>query len=323
MKCYVVLKRSYASRYFFLLATSETQVYNGQIKDIKDPPRMVKKTMSEQKDIQKTGINSYGHNNVSSVNELKNKPLYEFANKKTEKLVTALYMITDCMETDDALKGKLRMLGVELLSDMYKLPILSPVEKHAYITTALTRINEIVAFIEIAHTIGFVSEMNGNILKKEFNLLMGELNSYQAENQNTSFGGILFENQKNSSFALNEKMFHIDEKIPKISQVSSVQGSNIKDNKGGYEMSFRNKNLTTLSSQNKGPSKDIIANKKDRSEKILALIKDKKEVSIKDISIAFAECSEKTIQRELNSLVSKGQIKKVGAKRWSKYLVIG
>jgi predicted HTH transcriptional regulator len=64
--------------------------------------------------------------------------------------------------------------------------------------------------------------------------------------------------------------------------------------------------------------------KRDRGDKILKTIKDlisksgKKDVSIKDISNSF-NCSEKTLQRELNDLVSKGQIKKLGSKRWSRY----
>ena len=74
--------------------------------------------MNNQKDTQKTRLNSYGQTNVLDIKNLNNKHIYEFANKKTEKLVTALYMVTDCMDTDDALKSKLRHLGVELLSDI-------------------------------------------------------------------------------------------------------------------------------------------------------------------------------------------------------------
>jgi predicted HTH transcriptional regulator len=44
-------------------------------------------------------------------------------------------------------------------------------------------------------------------------------------------------------------------------------------------------------------------------------------ITIKDISNQFADCSEKTIQRELNLLILKGQIKKSGAKRWSRYKI--
>ena len=61
-------------------------------------------------------------------------------------------------------------------------------------------------------------------------------------------------------------------------------------------------------------------------KKILSLIKDvdttKSGVSIKDISSAFTDCGEKTIQRELNSLVAKGLVHKIGAKRWSRYQAV-
>ena len=174
-----------------------------------------KKTMNDQKDNQKSTMNSYGHSTKTDEKPLDNKhssqtrPVYEFASKKTEKLVTALYMITDCMEQDDALKSKLRILGVDLLSSIYKLSILSPVEKDSSITEILVRIGEIVAFVEISHTIGFVSEMNATILKKEFNLLTVELYSYQSKNQATSFGGVLFENQKKSAIIENRILLYL------------------------------------------------------------------------------------------------------------------
>lgn len=57
----------------------------------------------------------------------------------------------------------------------------------------------------------------------------------------------------------------------------------------------------------------------DREDKIVEIIKDKKEVSIKDITDSFAGVSSKTIQRELSKLVDKGILIKEGERRWSKY----
>jgi len=56
-----------------------------------------------------------------------------------------------------------------------------------------------------------------------------------------------------------------------------------------------------------------------RRECILKLIKDKNEVSIKDISLHFPDLSEKTIQRELVAGVFDGILKKSGDRRWSRY----
>lgn len=285
--------------------------------------------MNDQKDTQKTIVNSKGTAEFNGAPALSHKPIYEYANKKTEKLVTALYMITDCMEENDALKGKLRLLGVNLLSDIYKLPIIAPVEKNTNITLALSHIGEIMAFVGIAHTIGLVSEMNATILKKEFSLLENELLSYQKENQSSSFGGVLFESQKNSSFELSSDMFEVGEKFNTIAEISTKPADSVKDiyanKKTSYNMSFTTPARTNLASASIKKSyvhSSSPLDKKERTDKILALIKDKKDVSIKDIVYAFTDCSEKTIQRELNTLVDKGQIKKIGAKRWSRYQAI-
>ncbi|OYV25744.1 MAG: hypothetical protein B7W98_03655, partial [Parcubacteria group bacterium 20-58-5] len=68
----------------------------------------------------------------------------------------------------------------------------------------------------------------------------------------------------------------------------------------------------------KGHVKDT---EKDSSRKdsILSVIKDKGEAGIKDISTRVRGVSEKTIQRELQTLVSQGVLLKKGERRWSVY----
>lgn len=58
---------------------------------------------------------------------------------------------------------------------------------------------------------------------------------------------------------------------------------------------------------------------KDREEAILSIIKNKGQVSIKDISHLIRGVSEKTIQRELASLTERGKVVKRGERRWSTY----
>lgn len=276
---------------------------------------------NNQKDTKKTDNNSYGHNDFSGVNALVNKTIYEFANKKTEKLVTALYMVTDCMETEDALKEKLRLLGVQLLSDIYRLSTLLPIEKNTQISVSLNRIYEILSFIEIAYTIGYISEMNTEILKNEFRILITELESYQHKN-------------KNFSFTLNEQMFEVErgerDLISNGQFLGNVFNRNQKDIKDSSSkrtniMSFTNNQTKTKGVSNGNHNLTAIDYKKvkqERTDKIIAIIKDKKEATIKDIATLFTNCSEKTIQRELSDLIEKGQIQKTGAKRWSRYTLI-
>jgi hypothetical protein len=56
-----------------------------------------------------------------------------------------------------------------------------------------------------------------------------------------------------------------------------------------------------------------------RKDKVMAIIKDKGEATIKDIAELITDCSEKTIQRELQSLINEGMVVREGERRWSKY----
>ena len=93
---------------------------------------------------------------------------------KTNKLVTALFMVTDIIDKEEPLRSKLRTLGTEIISDMHSIP------QNAY-----NKISEIVSFLEIASAVNIISEMNCNILRKEFIELA--LSPKDSENKINSF----------------------------------------------------------------------------------------------------------------------------------------
>lgn len=57
----------------------------------------------------------------------------------------------------------------------------------------------------------------------------------------------------------------------------------------------------------------------DRRERIKTILEAKGEATIKDISEIITDCSEKTLQRELNSMISDNIVKRQGERRWSRY----
>lgn len=59
----------------------------------------------------------------------------------------------------------------------------------------------------------------------------------------------------------------------------------------------------------------------DRAERIKTVLEAKPHATIRDIAEIITDVSEKTIQRELNSLIEKGQVLREGERRWSKYSV--
>lgn len=60
----------------------------------------------------------------------------------------------------------------------------------------------------------------------------------------------------------------------------------------------------------------------DRSQRIKTVLEAKPQATVKDIAEIITDVSEKTIQRDLNSLIEKGQVLREGERRWSKYSVV-
>lgn len=65
-----------------------------------------------------------------------------------------------------------------------------------------------------------------------------------------------------------------------------------------------------------------IAHGVGRRERVLSVLKERGEATIKDISEIVTDCSEKTIQRELIDMIKDGIIVREGERRWSKYRII-
>jgi len=279
---------------------------------------VLKDIMKNQKDTQKTETNHKGHNDVSNFTALLDKPFYEFVNKKTEKIITALYLVSDCMDNSDPIREKLRLIGVRLMSDIYHLSVASPVDRQTEIALPLSNISEIISLLKVSFMVGFISEMNALILQDELVKLATQLR--ESINQD-----------KNYLLSLDSKMFAVEPIDSNKDNGRNNQlnmGSNLALNNSFYkghklDVSFIN-NLSPLEndvSNSKKTQRSSPSERNNRREKILSLIKGKKNISIKDISLSFPDCSEKTISRELNVLISKGHIKKTGAKRWSRYQI--
>ncbi len=83
----------------------------------------------------------------------------------------------------------------------------------------------------------------------------------------------------------------------------------------------KSKPAAVTSSASTGPKTDSVAKSTaaDRRQRIITILEAKGEATIKDISEIITDCSEKTIQRELNTLIEDNQVKRQGERRWSRY----
>jgi hypothetical protein len=237
---------------------------------------------------------------------------------KTNKLITALYMVTDIIDRDEPLRNKLRTLGTNIISDINSSPI-----------NALGKIAEAVSFLDIAAAINIISEMNCNILRKEF------LELDQSIKQSTDKVAVLNRQINLSEFfrepaRLGGELPASKQNQPKghYKSIGHQYSTRIGVQKGSTL-------LKALSDTRLSPLKteDFDILKKQRRQDILNIIKlvggnatirdikDKAQLT-PDQSNSLVSCSEKTLQRELVSMVKDNVLNKTGEKRWSRYSLV-
>lgn len=91
--------------------------------------------------------------------------------KKSEKLVTALYLVTDLMVDNEPIKHGLRKNAVALLSSMNALSQFDVKDRVIELKMSLKAVTEITSMLHVAVTTGIVSKMNGELLMDGFRSL--------------------------------------------------------------------------------------------------------------------------------------------------------
>jgi hypothetical protein len=246
-------------------------------------------------------MNENNKTDITANNGLKQLSIFKdnsfnYLYSKSEKITTALYMITNFMSVNEPLKWQIRENSLRFLDSIMSLNKVSLSGRGLAMTEVGGYLFQIKTLFSIAYKSGFISDMNYSVVQKELDNLINFLTEYDS-------------NKLSIESPVFDKTF-FDE--------TESKGQN-------FEKNFETKKETKGNGTHKGQvtkekkhTNDVMS---DRKNKILAVIKDKKEVTIKDISILVSGCSEKTLQRELLGMVSQGLIKKEGERRWSKYSI--
>lgn len=232
-------------------------------------------------------------------------PSYQFIFKKTEKIVAAIYLVTNLISDTEPLKWQIRKIALELMSDTLSLKRLPVSASKQAVMGLMVCASEIVSLLKVASISDQVSPMNASILQKEFGLLMSSLDSLYGEITGTG------------PSVLPHDFFAVP--MPIISPLHSPTNSTFNNSnqpgvssKGQYRTSIGQKDNNVQSTP-----KDNL--KDNRREKMLQLLKTGKPLGIKDFAAEIKDCSEKTLQRELLAMVENGVLKKTGERRWSLY----
>jgi hypothetical protein len=242
-----------------------------------------------------------------------------FVFQKTEKIVKAVYLLTSLMSDKEPMKERSRTLVNGILENVLNVSerVWNEDKNNKKI---LSSISEIILLFEVAEYTGMMSKMNKQIKNTELQKLSNFIiSSYE----NSSSAKVVFEQNmfdknydyvpKNTfnglSFSNNQNTIQKDDE----------QTLNI-INKGQDEMSDMSLNNKTSFIKIVHPQKKI-KDKNNRQDIIFKMLNGGAKLTIKDFAKNIKGCSEKTIQRELISMLEKGVLKKEGERRWSKYFL--
>lgn len=234
---------------------------------------------------------------------------------KMQKVVTAIYMVSDLIKRSDPIRQNIRDLSVKTLSVVSNIAILSPSRARKSITDAQNYIQQLINLLQVSVSVGFVSDMNFKLITDTLYFIKDDLNKKYSQVESNTIQSRNFHNRSIQEFTLPENLF--DKDISKNNSSRKEHKSNGQNNTGTIMSNTQKKTQTIPNSINENKSHKP----KRREENVLAVVREKGEVSVSQVAEEFPEVSEKTIQRILVKLVDMGQLNKTGEKRWSRYTI--
>jgi AraC-like DNA-binding protein len=250
-----------------------------------------------------------------------------------------LHMLSDTSDTSSDIEKsntKMRVLNslesaaLDTLDTYYK--------QSANWTKDMSRtLNYIRTLISLAQQVEIVSVMNAQVLEKGVDFILTSLEEKRQDAQRQA--DILAQENNNRQLELAIDL-HVDNvsetetfdiyqkdvagKITEVADrvVEKIVEKNIEKPPEKKSQPVHIKDTKQGVTQNRTVAREIESHNRqqNRRQEILDILSDTP-ISIKDISTHILGCSEKTIQRELNALLSDRRIQKIGEKRWSKYLL--
>lgn len=246
---------------------------------------------------------------------------FVYCYKKTERLIMATYMVTDIMSDSEPIKSHVRESSLGLLSAVLLLKDESSLGKA--VRDVHEVVLQVVSLLDVAYVTGRVTEMNASVLKREFKDLLQYINSFVEERR--AAGG---------SSSIPSSLFDIDEKEKEspikersLTQVrDTTRASGLKQfiEKEDRDKTKQNPSSSVAKKKSHSRPSGYIGNvaKNERRAAIFNLLREKKEITVRDLASVVTDCSEKTLQRELLQLVEEGILNKEGERRWSRYSLV-
>lgn len=251
---------------------------------------------------------------------------FRFLYKKTERISVAIYMITNLMAVEEPIKWQLRQTSLDLLNITMSLSNTTLSLRDDLLREISKNLFQLISLYEIAYRSGFISNMNYQIVNNELVKLadfLAEYDDQDFKNRNNLFNEEFFNQhiEQIDKEQIQKDIFDKGQSIQTTSAIKDKKTFDIKDMYKGHYKRQKDKEMSLKDDKNLNNINNKRRPQNDRRNRIIDIIKQKGEVSIKDITDSIKDISEKTIQRELISMIEDGVINKEGERRWSRYML--
>jgi hypothetical protein len=236
-----------------------------------------------------------------------------FIIKKTHKIGVAAMVLSKCLLDNDPYKNELRKLSVELLKSSANFHKKGALEKEIIfggVEDNLSTLNQVALALWSA---GDISDQSFTVVKKAIHGLQDDL-----KNNNVPYGESVY--TLDGAGFTGRKL--IDDAWLNSPEETRAQKTGVSPKKDVFNVKDNPVSSSTFYVSESTPKRHGVGQKMDRINKIISFIKDKKDVSVKDISSVVEGVADKTIQRDLQYLIDKGHIKKTGKRRWARYVYL-
>lgn len=262
--------------------------------------------MEDIKDIQKTAQQNDGISRFLDAHAVRTNPFgdnraADRAYRRAERMVAALYLLTNHVPNSEPVKAQVREHATALMGDMLTLRDDMRSPQSGGVHVVLGRLRQLISLVRVLTVAGYISIQNAETMIEA----LDDLGNFLTASQRS----MLSENLTLSR----EDLMDIT-MAPHVSRIGAVPvaretrlGASVKD--------------TPAVKDNSGMSDKGERGVGARAQQILEVLRTGGSLGIRDIAANLPEYSEKMIQRELLDLVQRGAVRKIGLKRWSKYAI--
>lgn len=271
--------------------------------------------MEQEKDTVKKDMFSGTNSDQTSSESLSGDSLFISSRDKALKIASALHLVTELFSETEPIREALRIEAVSLITIGSTQRVFNQSAQNGSLIDVL---DTTISLITVLHTSNLLSDMNATILLNEVRGLVNTVANMNQQQQH--FAGTLLQ-ELFTTPALIEAPSDVVQKTLESENKGQqyVQQTNVIQRQHQPVIKTEKVIVHSKTNSQKDTAKNVsVVLKKGRSENVLKAISSNGS-SIKDIAKAIKGCSEKTIQRELNSLIAKGLVVREGEKRWSIY----